>query len=161
MASSSDATSAKVLVKASGRKSLPSAAVSVKTGRKLITVVSTAVRMAGATSDAASRTTRRRSASGAASPRRRCTFSMRITPTSTMVPMAMAMPESATMLASTPPVFMATKVMSTATGSRPATSRLPPRLRSITTITSTVMRISSRRASPRVSRVSWIRPVRS
>ena len=50
-------------------------------------------------------------------------FSTRITPMSTMVPMAMAMPDRATMLASIPNTFMATKTISTASGSRPATSK--------------------------------------
>ena len=44
-------------------------------------------------------------------------FSVRTIPTSTTVPMAMAMPESATMFASTPASFMLMKVISTASGS--------------------------------------------
>ena len=44
----------KVLVKASGRKSFPSAASMANTGRKLTTVVAMAVKTAGATSVVAS-----------------------------------------------------------------------------------------------------------
>ena len=43
-------------------------------------------------------------------------FSVTIIPISTIVPMAMAMPESATTLASTPNVFMAIKLINTARG---------------------------------------------
>ena len=49
-ATMTDAASANVLVKASGRNSLPSAAIIVNTGRKLTTVVDTAVKTALATS---------------------------------------------------------------------------------------------------------------
>ena len=46
-----EAMSAKVLVKASGRKSLPASPVMVNTGRKLMTVVATDVVTADATSE--------------------------------------------------------------------------------------------------------------
>ena len=49
-ATMTDEIRAKVLVKARGLKSFPSAASIVKTGRKLITVVATAVRTALPTS---------------------------------------------------------------------------------------------------------------
>jgi len=45
-------------------------------------------------------------------------FSVRMTPTSTIVPIAMAMPDKATMFASTPKNFMLIKTISTATGNR-------------------------------------------
>ena len=48
-----DASNAKLLVKAKGLKSLPSAPIMVKTGRKLTTVVATAVSTALPTSLAA------------------------------------------------------------------------------------------------------------
>ena len=98
---STEPVSAKVLVKASGRNSLPSAASRVNTGMKLTMVVETAVTMAGATSIAASWMVRRRSLTTPCSRRWRTTFSERMMPRSTMVPMAITMPESATMLAST------------------------------------------------------------
>ena len=47
-------------------------------------------------------------------------FSQRMMPMSTIVPMAMAMPDRATMLASTPKVFIAMKHISTASGSSDA-----------------------------------------
>ncbi len=49
-ATTTEATRANVLVNASGRNSFPSAPVMVKTGRKLMTVVATAVSTAPATS---------------------------------------------------------------------------------------------------------------
>ena len=52
-----EAVKAIVLVNASGRNNFPSAPIIVKTGRKLIIVVSTAVRMAPETSDVALYTT--------------------------------------------------------------------------------------------------------
>ncbi len=52
-ATMTEAIRAKVLVKAKGLKSLPSAPIIVKTGRKLTTVVDTAVRTAPPTSLAA------------------------------------------------------------------------------------------------------------
>jgi hypothetical protein len=52
-ATTTEAISAKVLVNARGLKSLPSAPVIVKTGRKLTTVVETAVNTAPPTSLAA------------------------------------------------------------------------------------------------------------
>jgi hypothetical protein len=66
-------------------------------------------------------------------------FSTKTMPMSTMVPMAMAMPPRAMMLASTPVAFIAPKVPSTPRGSSPATSAEPRRLRSITSTTRTVI----------------------
>ncbi len=88
-------------------------------------------------------------------------FSERMTPTSTMVPMAMAIPERATILASTPKSFMLIKTISTATGSNPDIRMEARRLNTITTITRMVTKISRVRASLRVPRVSWISSVRS
>ena len=62
---------------------------------------------------------------------------------STIVPMAMAMPDRATMLASTPNVFMAMKHISTASGSSALISNELRRCITITRITMIVTRISS------------------
>ena len=155
------ATSAKVLVNASGVKSFPSAPLIVNTGKKLTTVVATEVSTAPATSRVASNTISRGESSGSASSMCLSTFSQIITPISTMVPMAMAMPESATMLADTPKSFIAIKHMSTATGSN-ALMRIEL-LRCMTIISTTimVMNISSVSASLSVPKVSYIRLVRS
>ena len=93
---------AKVLVKARGLNNFPSAPSSAKTGRKLTIVVRTAATIAEATSVAPLYTVVNKSSpSGRFS--MRCTIlSDRTIPTSTMVPMAMAIPESATIFASTP-----------------------------------------------------------
>ena len=155
-------------MKASGLKSLPSAATRVNTGRKEITVVATAVMTALPTSVVARWITSRRGSAGpparwaaSASSRRERMFSTRITPMSTMVPMAMAMPERATMLASTPTRFMTTNTISTASGSTSETSSPPRRLPIIISTTMTVIRICRTRASLRVPRVSSMSPVRS
>ena len=88
-------------------------------------------------------------------------FSQMTMPMSTMVPMAMAMPDRATMLASTPKTFMAIKHISTANGSMAPIRTLPRRLPTISTTTRTVMSTSFRRAAPSVPRVSRISPERS
>ena len=62
-------------------------------------------------------------------------------PRSTMVPIAIPMPESATMLASTPNRRMQTNVKSTEKGSRLDTRSEPRRCRTITSTTTTVTRI--------------------
>ncbi len=161
-----EAVKAMVLVKASGRNNFPSAPIMVNTGRKLIIVVNTAVRMAPETSEVALYTTvltESCSGSGRSLFSSRCLiiFSERITPTSTMVPIAMAIPERATILASTPKSFMEINTISTATGSNPEISTEARRLNTITIITRTVISISSVRASLRVPSVSWISSVRS
>ncbi len=75
-------------------------------------------------------------------------------PISTIVPIAMAMPERATMFASTPKSFIAMKHISTASGS---TAEIKIELRRCMTITITTMivtRISSTSAVLSVPRVS-------
>ena len=88
-------------------------------------------------------------------------FSEITMPTSTMVPIAMAIPERATMLASTRKVFIATKVIPMARGSSPAISSELRRWRTRTATTTIVTRISSESAELSVPRVSRMRPVRS
>ena len=82
-------------------------------------------------------------------------------PISTMVPMAMAMPERATILASTPKTFMAAKQASTASGNSPETSAAPRRFSTSTSTTITVTKTSSLRARSSVPKVSSIKPDRS
>ena len=81
-------------------------------------------------------------------------FSDKITPTSTIVPMAMAIPERATMLASTLNAFIAIKTIRTATGNKPEMRIEALKLRTITTITKIVIRISRVKASFNVPKVS-------
>ncbi len=135
-----DPTNANVLVNASGRKSLPSAPVIVKTGRKLTMVVATAVTTALPTSEEAWYTTSSVFVPSGASSRRRRMFSQMMMPISTMVPMAMAIPLSATMLASTPTCFIAIKHIRIARGSSAPIRTL---LRRCTTITMTTMIVTS------------------
>ena len=80
---------------------------------------------------------------------------------STIVPMAMAIPDRATMLASTLNNFIAMNTISTATGKSPEISREALRLKTITIITKMVMRISILRASSSVCKVSCIKMDRS
>jgi hypothetical protein len=89
----------------------------VNTGRKLITVVLIAVSTAEPTSPGAAKDHLDARLVRSASSRCLSTFSVTMTPMSTMVPMAMAMPASATTFASTPNSFMRMKPMSTASGS--------------------------------------------
>ncbi len=149
---------ANVLVNARGLNSFPSAASMAKTGRKLTTVVVSAVMTAGATSVAAVYITEvsfcPRAPLFSGSSRCRTMFSVKTTPTSTITPMAIAIPDKATMLASTPKLRITMKVISTPMG-----SKLDIRneaLRFITRIITTIilMRISSDRASSSVPRVS-------
>ncbi len=77
-------------------------------------------------------------------------------PISTMTPIAIAIPESALRLASTPKAFIIMKVMSTAKG---RTREMRAELIRLVTMTITTMiatRVSSERAFFRVPRVSWI-----
>ena len=74
--------------------------------------------------------------------------------------MAMAMPERATILASTPTIFITMKVQMTAKGSVAAMTAEARRF--ITRISTTMIQISTSwvRASskvPMVSRISWVR----
>ncbi len=114
----SAATKAKVLVNANGPNNLPSAACMVKTGIKLTIVVETAVRIAELTSAEPLYIVVISFCPGGASSTCLTIFSERIIPKSTMVPMAMAIPDSATILASTPKYRMAIKTMSTAMGNK-------------------------------------------
>ena len=169
------AISAKVLVKAKGLNNFPSAPIMVKTGTKLTMVVKTAVIMAPDTSVVALYTISLIDCFGAVtallpvtvgtvascSSKCRIMFSERMTPTSTMVPMAMAIPDKATILASTLKKNMAIKTMSTATGSKPAISKEALRLKTMTTMTKMVIKISKLRASFRVPKVSSIKIVLS
>ena len=149
-----DATRANVLVYASGLKSLPSAPIMANTGKKLTTVVSTAVKTAPPTSLAARWTTSNDDSSGEARSKCRRMFSHTTMPISTIVPMAMAMPDSATMLACTPNSFMPTKHNRTVRGSMPLTNALLRRCITITSTTMIVTSISSQMASLSVPNVS-------
>ena len=131
------------------------------TGRKPTMVVDTAVSTAPPTSDAPSKTTRVMGASSVAASSFCRMLSQMMMPMSTMVPMAMAMPDRATILASTPKRFMAMKHIITAMGSSAEMRTELRRCMTSTRTTMTVTRICCHRASPRVSRVSWMRPERS
>ncbi len=149
-----EAARANVLVNASGLKSFPSAAIIVNTGRKLTTVVETAVSTALATSCAARKMTCPVSSSGPASSNCFKMFSHNMIPISTMVPIAIAIPDNATMFASTPNAFIAMKHIRTASGSN-ALIKIELRMcRTITKITMIVTRISSVSAVFRVPSVS-------
>ncbi len=153
-ATMTDAASANVFVKARGRNSLPSAAIIVNTGRKLTTVVDTAVKTALATSFDARKMTWPRSSFGSASSKCLRMFSHRMMPISTMVPMAIAIPDRATMLASTPNVFMAMNTIKTASGNNALMRMELRRCSTITRITMIVTRISSDSAVLSVPSVS-------
>ncbi|OPZ16142.1 MAG: hypothetical protein BWZ10_01533 [candidate division BRC1 bacterium ADurb.BinA364] len=88
-------------------------------------------------------------------------FSQMTMPMSTTVPMAMAMPERATTLASTPNSFIMMNALSTVSGSRLEISSELRKCIAMTSTTMMVIRISSRRANLSVPSVSWINPVRS
>ena len=81
-------------------------------------------------------------------------FSVRIIPISTIVPIAIAMPDNATMFASTPNVFMAMKHIKTASGSSALIRNELRRWTTITRITMIVTRISSNSAVFNVPSVS-------
>ncbi len=78
-----------------------------------------------------------------------------------MVPIAMAIPDKATIFASTPKYFMAMKVMSTAMGSMAEIRKEVRRFITIITITMIVMSICSVRASSSVPNVSEMSVERS
>ena len=88
-------------------------------------------------------------------------FSETMIPMSTIVPMAMAMPASDMMLASTPPTRIAPNASSTATGSVPATVRLLRMWSRNSRMTAAVIATSSHRAVVSVATVSSISPLRS
>ena len=81
-------------------------------------------------------------------------FSESMTPTSTIVPMAIAIPESATIFASTLKIFIAINTNKTATGSRPDIKIEARRLKTIIIITKIVIKISNVKASFNVPKVS-------
>ncbi len=132
---------ANVLVNARGPNSLPSACCMVNTGIKLTMVVDTAVRMAEETSAAPLYMVVIIFWPGGFSLRCLMTFSERIIPRSTMVPMAMAIPERATILASTPKYRMAINTISTDMGNRPDIKNEALRLMTMTIMTRMVMMI--------------------
>ena len=141
--------------------SFPSAASIAKTGRKLTTVVRIAVMIAPPTSEVARKMTSSRLSSSRARPRWRSTFSPTMTPMSTIVPMAMAIPDSATMFASTPKTLIAMKAPRIASGRMAETRNDVARCPTITSTTSTVTSTSWEIAVLSVPSVSWMRPVRS
>ncbi len=176
-----EAVNAKVFVKANGLNNFPSAPIIVNTGMKLIIVVITAVTIAPETSAVAlytivlmdfvaggfkpgvllSKSWLTPANFSFSSSKCRMMFSESITPTSTIVPIAMAIPESATMLASTLKNFMAINTIRTATGSNPEINADARRLNTIMIMTKIVINISSVRASLSVPKVSCISSVRS
>ena len=81
-------------------------------------------------------------------------FSVNTMPMSTIVPIAIAIPPSAMMFASTPVSFIATSASSTPRGSTALITSELRMLRSITRTTSTVIRISWKSAVDSVSMVS-------
>ena len=82
-------------------------------------------------------------------------------PMSTIVPIAMAMPDRATTFASTPKTRIATNVIRIAMGSTLAISSELRRLSTITATTMIVISTSWLRASRSVPRVSPMSPLRS
>jgi len=160
-ATTTDQSSAMVLVKARGLNNLPSAPIMVKIGIKLIIVVNTAVRIAPDTSLVALKTVSLMPVSSAFCSRCLRMFSVSTTPISTIVPMAMAIPESATILASTPNNFILINTSSTATGNKLEIKSEALMLNTMTTTTKMVIRISRVRASCSVARVSLMSSLRS
>ena len=156
-----EAVNAEVLVKAKGLNNFPSAPIIVNTGIKLIIVVITAVNMAPETSAVALYTTVFIGRFSSFSSICRSTFSDRITPTSTIVPIAMAIPDKATMFASTLNSFIEIKTINTATGNSPEISTEALKLNTIIIITKMVIKISNVSASSSVPKVSWISSVLS
>ena len=154
-----DATNANVLVYANGLKSFPSAPIMENTGRKLITVVETAVMTAPLTSETAFNI--KSLVLPFSFSRCRRIFSVTTIPISTIVPIAMAIPDKATIFASTLNNFIPIKTNSTVSGSMAEMSKEDRKCINIIRITIMVIRISSRKASFNVSSVSWISPVRS
>ncbi len=149
-----EAIKANVFVNASGRNSFPSAPVIVNTGRNPTTVVATAVKTALPTSAEALWIICSLLSPGLASWRCLRLFSQMTIPISTMVPMAMAIPERATMLASTPNSFMAIKQTRTASGSMELINMELLRFTTRTITTMMVTSISSVRAVSSVPSVS-------
>ena len=132
-----------------------------------MTVVLTAVTTAGATSRVICEIVFSRPCSPSGCPASshfetpRKIFSVIIIPISTIVPIAIAIPASDMMLASTPNVFIAMNAISTATGSVVATTRLARTCNRNRTITAIVIAISCQSALVSVPIVSSTNSVRS
>ncbi len=82
-------------------------------------------------------------------------------PTSTITPMAIAIPERATILASTPNWRIVIKVISTPIGNKLDIKKEALKLNTKTMTTNILISNSNEMASSRVPRVSFIKPVRS
>ena len=158
---SNAANNAAVLVNANGANNFPSAPSIIKIGKKLINVVETDVTIAEETSVVARKTTDVIDSSGERSLTNCRMFSNSTIPKSTMVPMAIAIPDSATILASTRVYFIAMNTIRTATGNRAETNKAARMFPIITIITSTTTNNSSKSASSKVPRVSLIKMLRS
>ncbi len=81
-------------------------------------------------------------------------FSESITPTSTIVPIAIAIPDNATIFASTLKNFIAINTIKTATGNNPEIKIDARKLKTIMRITRIVIKISNVKASFNVPNVS-------
>ena len=153
------------MVQARGPNNLPSEACIAKTGRKLTMVVATAVSTAVATSLVASYMTSSirlpRTPLFLSSSRCRIMFSVNTIPTSTMTPMAMAIPDRATILASIEKNFIRMKVISTPMGRRLEIRKEALRFITSTITTRMLIKISWDRADSSVPSVSRISPDRS
>ena len=88
-------------------------------------------------------------------------LSVRTIPISTIVPIAIAIPDKATIFASTPKYRIAIKHIKTATGSDPATNNDDLKLSSIKITTIMVISICNPIASSKVPKVSLIKSVLS
>ena len=88
-------------------------------------------------------------------------FSVKMMPMSTIVPIAIAMPDKATMFASMPNAFMRMKQASTATGNKPLMSSDERTFITMTTTTMMVIKICRSIAVSRVAMVSLMSPDRS
>ena len=124
----------------------------VKTGRKLTTVVETAVKTAPLTSETASKITSFVFSVDFSKCFR--IFSVTTIPISTMVPMAMAIPDNATIFASTLKSFIPIKTTKTVKGNILEISNDDRKCMTINKITIMVIKISSRNAWFKVSNVS-------
>ena len=82
-------------------------------------------------------------------------------PMSTITPMAMAIPDNATIFASIPKKRIKINVIKTPKGNNPATITEALMFRTSTIITMMLIRISCERAYSSVPIVSFINPVRS
>ena len=149
------------MVNASGWNNFPSAPVIVNTGKNEITVVEIAVKIAPLTSELARKMIA--VAESFSFARSKCLriFSVNTIPISTIVPMAIAIPESATIFASTPNQRIPKNAKRTAIGRRSAIKIAERKCITIIKTTMIVIKISSISALESVSSVSPIRVVRS